>query len=162
MTLAMTTRLREKENENNLYSLFYTSVFPKRHHFIFQVTEGPKAPCLSHSILIFQYLSLISAAKHASMKKYLSNFESVITSYNWNTTLKDCHTTKVLLFKMDITLISLVVRRTILTMSLLPFWALNISVALLSIQGQKALECHQKYLYLCSEDERRSYGLRTT
>ncbi len=65
------TRPREKENENNLYSLFYTSVFPKQHHFIFQVTEGPKAPCLSHSILIFQYLSLISAAHMQAWKNIL-------------------------------------------------------------------------------------------
>ncbi len=39
-------------------------------------------------------------------------------------------------------------------MSLLPSWALNISIALLSM-GQKALGFHQKYLNLCSEDERR-------
>ncbi len=51
---------------------------------------------------------------------------------------------------------------TILTMSLLPFWALNVSVALLSMQGQKALEFHQKYLNLCSKDEQRSYGFGTT
>jgi len=38
---------------------------------------------------------------------------------------------------------------TILTMSLLHFWALKISR-------------YQKYLDLCSEDERRSYGFRTT
>ncbi len=38
-------------------------------------------------------------------------------------------------------------------MSLLPFGALNVSVALLSIEGQKALAFHQKYLNLCSEDE---------
>jgi len=31
-----------------------------------------------------------------------------------------------------------------------------------SMQGQKALEFHQKYLNLCSEDEQRSYGFRTT
>ncbi len=37
---------------------------------------------------------------------------------------------------------------TILMMSLLPFWALNVSVVLLSMQGQKALEFHKKYLYL--------------
>ncbi len=41
-------------------------------------------------------------------------------------------------------------------MSLLPFWALNMSVALLSMEGQKAFEIHQKYLNLCSEDEIRS------
>ncbi len=38
-------------------------------------------------------------------------------------------------------------------MSLLPFWALNVSVALLSMQGQRALGFHQKYLNLCFEDE---------
>ncbi len=32
----------------------------------------------------------------------------------------------------------------------------NISVALLSMDGQKALRFHQKNLNLCSEDERRS------
>ncbi len=42
-------------------------------------------------------------------------------------------------------------------MSLLPFWALNVSVALLSMEGQKALGFHLKYLNLCTEDERRSY-----
>ncbi len=34
----------------------------------------------------------------------------------------------------------------------------NISVALLSMEDQKALGFHQKYLNLCSEDEQRSYG----
>ncbi len=38
----------------------------------------------------------------------------------------------------------------------------NISVVLLSIQGQRALKFHQKYLNLCSEDERRSYGFGMT
>ncbi len=47
---------------------------------------------------------------------------------------------------------------TIVTMSVLTFWALNVSVALLSMQGQKALGFHQKYLNLCSKDERRSYS----
>ncbi len=42
-------------------------------------------------------------------------------------------------------------------MSLLPFWVLNVSAALLSMQGQKALGLQQKYLNLCSEDGRRSY-----
>ncbi len=51
---------------------------------------------------------------------------------------------------------------TILTVSLLPFWALNVSVVLLSIQGQKSLGFHQKYLNLCSEDEWRSYGFGRT
>ncbi len=51
---------------------------------------------------------------------------------------------------------------TILTMSLLPFWVLNVVVALLSMQGQKALGFHQKYLNLCSEDERKSYVFGTT
>ncbi len=41
---------------------------------------------------------------------------------------------------------------------LIPFCALNVSVLLLSMQGQKALRFHPKYIYLCSEDERRSYG----
>ncbi len=39
---------------------------------------------------------------------------------------------------------------TILTMSLLSFWALNVVVALLSIQGQKALGFDQKIFNLCS------------
>ncbi len=47
-------------------------------------------------------------------------------------------------------------------MSLLPFWALNVVVALLSMQRLKALGFLQKYLNLCSEDERRSYGFGTT
>ncbi len=40
--------------------------------------------------------------------------------------------------------------------------ALNRSVALLSMEGQKALGCHQKYHNLCSEDERMSFGFGTT
>ncbi len=48
------------------------------------------------------------------------------------------------------------------TISLLPFWALNMSVALLSMEGQKALEFQEKYLNLCSEDEQRSCGFETT
>ncbi len=47
-------------------------------------------------------------------------------------------------------------------MSLLRFWALNVSVALLSMEGQKALRFHPKYLNLFSEDERRSYRFGTT
>ncbi len=42
------------------------------------------------------------------------------------------------------------------------FGAVKISVALLSMEGQKALGFHQKYLNLCSEDERRSCGFGTT
>ncbi len=42
---------------------------------------------------------------------------------------------------------------------LLPFWVLNESVALLSMQGQKALGFHQKYLNLCSKDEQSLMGL---
>ncbi len=38
----------------------------------------------------------------------------------------------------------------------------NITVALLSTEGQRALRFHQKYLNLCSEDDRRSYGFGTT
>ncbi len=41
-------------------------------------------------------------------------------------------------------------------MFLLPFWTLNVSVALLSMEAQRALRMHQKYLNLCSKDERRS------
>ncbi len=40
-------------------------------------------------------------------------------------------------------------------MSLLPIWALKVVVVLLSMQGQKALGFHQKYLHLSSEDEKR-------
>ncbi len=47
-------------------------------------------------------------------------------------------------------------------MSSQPFWALNVSVVLLSMQGQKALGFHQKYPNLCYEDEQRSYGFGTT
>ncbi len=43
------------------------------------------------------------------------------------------------------------------TMSVLPFWALNVVVALLSMEGQKALGFHQKYLHLCSKGKRKSY-----
>ncbi len=47
-------------------------------------------------------------------------------------------------------------------MSSLPFWALNVVVALLSFERQKALGFHQKYLNLCSGDEQRSYGFGMT
>ncbi len=35
-------------------------------------------------------------------------------------------------------------------------------VVLLSMEGQKALGFHLKYLNLCSEDEQRSYGFGKT
>ncbi len=38
----------------------------------------------------------------------------------------------------------------------------NIAVALLSMQGQRAFRFHQKYLNLCSEDKRKSYGFDMT
>ncbi len=38
----------------------------------------------------------------------------------------------------------------------------NISVVLLSMEGQRALRFHQKYLNLCSEDEQRFYEFKTT
>ncbi len=40
--------------------------------------------------------------------------------------------------------------------ALTTFWALNISVALLSMQGQK-LSDFIKNILICSKDERRSY-----
>ncbi len=46
-----------------------------------------------------------------------------------------------------------------------PFWALNLVVALLSMQpmqGQRALRFHKQYLNMCSEDERKSYKFGTT
>ncbi len=44
----------------------------------------------------------------------------------------------------------------------LRFSALMVVVPLLSMEGQKALRFHQKYLNLCSEDERRSYRFGVT
>ncbi len=41
------------------------------------------------------------------------------------------------------------------------FLALNVVDVLLSMEGQRALGFHQKYVNLCSEDERRSYGFGT-
>ncbi len=52
--------------------------------------------------------------------------------------------------------------QTILPMSLYVSGSGNISVALLSLEGQKARGFHQKHLNLCSKDERRSYGFGTT
>ncbi len=52
--------------------------------------------------------------------------------------------------------------RTPLMMSLLCFCALIVVVPLVSMEGQKALGFHQKYLDLCSEDEQRSYGFGMT
>ncbi len=37
-------------------------------------------------------------------------------------------------------------------MSLLLFWDLNKVIVLLSVQGQKTLGFHRKYLSLCSKD----------
>ncbi len=50
--------------------------------------------------------------------------------------------------------------RNILTMALLCFcpWI----VVFLSMEGQKTLRFHQKYLNLCSKDERSSYGFEMT
>ncbi len=61
-----------------------------------------------------------------------------------------------------ICLCRLVVWNKITFSSLLPVWVLNVSVALLSVEGQKALGFHQKYIYLCSEDELNSYRFRIT
>ncbi len=47
-------------------------------------------------------------------------------------------------------------------MSLLSFWALNLSVVLLSLEGHKALRFHKKYINVYSEDELRSYGFEIT
>ncbi len=52
--------------------------------------------------------------------------------------------------------------RIILTISWLHFWALIVSGPVRSMEGQKALGFHQKYLNLCSEDEQTSYGFGTT
>ncbi len=62
----------------------------------------------------------------------------------------------------DSTMVEPLMSLTSLMRSLLHFWALNVSVALLSIEGRKALGFHHKYLNLCSEDERGSYRFRTT
>ncbi len=51
---------------------------------------------------------------------------------------------------------------TILLTSLLCFWALIVVVTLQAMQGLRTLRSYQKYLNLCSEDERRSYGFGTT
>ncbi len=45
-------------------------------------------------------------------------------------------------------------------MSLLPFWALSVSVALRSMEGQKALGILE--INLCSKDEQRPYGFGMT
>ncbi len=69
------------------------------------------------------------------------------------------------LFLNKVVIFVFVVRKNyycILTMSLPPFCALNVLVVLLSMQGQKVLRFHQKYLNLCFEDERRSYVFGTT
>ncbi len=43
-----------------------------------------------------------------------------------------------------------------------PFCTLNVVVALLSMEGQKAIGFHKKLLNLYSEDEQMSYGFGTT
>ncbi len=52
--------------------------------------------------------------------------------------------------------------RTISTMSFPSFWALYVSIVLLSVEGRKDLGFHQKYLSLCSKDEQRFYRFGTT
>ncbi len=47
-------------------------------------------------------------------------------------------------------------------MSLIPFCALTVLVPFLSMEGQRALGFHPKYLNLCSKDEWRSFGFETT
>jgi len=47
-------------------------------------------------------------------------------------------------------------------MSLFPLFKDSIPYIFFSIEGQKVLKLNLKYLKLCSEDERRSYGLGTT
>ncbi len=42
------------------------------------------------------------------------------------------------------------------------FFATFLDLGTLCMEGQRALGFHQKYLNLCSEDERRSYGFGTT
>ncbi len=42
------------------------------------------------------------------------------------------------------------------------FCVLIMVISLLSMEDQRTLRFHQKYLHLCSEDERRSYGFGTT
>ncbi len=44
-------------------------------------------------------------------------------------------------------------------MPLLPFWALSVVVVLLSMEDQRALGFHQKYLHLCSDDNEGLTGL---
>ncbi len=50
----------------------------------------------------------------------------------------------------------------ILPISLLHFWTLVGLITVMSMEGQRALGIHQKYLDLCSEDEQSSYGFGTT
>ncbi len=47
-------------------------------------------------------------------------------------------------------------------MSMLSFWTWEHCSCVAVYAGQRALRFHQKYLNLCSEDERRSYGFGTT
>ncbi len=47
-------------------------------------------------------------------------------------------------------------------MPLLPLSTLNVSVALLSLKGQKALRFHQKYLNLCSDKLRSTARIKFT
>ncbi len=51
---------------------------------------------------------------------------------------------------------------TTLIMSLQPFWALIVVVSLLIFAGSESSVISSKISNLCSEDEQRSYGFRTT
>ncbi len=46
--------------------------------------------------------------------------------------------------------------------ALLPFWAMNVPVPLMSMLGQKALGFHQKILMCVPKMNKGSYGLGTT
>ncbi len=79
---------------------------------------------------------------HEWCERFFAQKSILVTSYNYG-------------WMTDITW-------TFLTMSLQRLWALNVVVALRSMEGQKALGCLPKYLILCSEDEQRSNGFGTT
>ncbi len=112
---------------------------------------------LSGPDLIYISLLIISCIIEYVMNKKTLNLELIFFSYHI----------------FDITLIVKIDSKTsnpqycgvflsFCQMSLLPFWVLNVSVAFLSMEGQKALGFHQKYLNLCYEDKQSPLRFETT
>ncbi len=158
----------------------YGSPYLATHHFPFPLSLSPFWPCIDSNttdtfksqkgskdiikiihvtsvVLFYEATRILCAQNKTKITTLFNNLFSSMSVFN-------VHSRKyhACVYLHVLHLVYKHATWTILMMSLLSFWALNVSVALLSIQGQKALRFPQKYLHLCSEDEWRSYGFGTT